>query len=467
MPTTNTTTIQATGGSPDYTTIAAWEAATDNDLVTADTVEIGQIISNENYNESVTIAGATTDATRYRKLTVHDDNWHKGTYATTGIAHMLGNPSGRFIFVDEDYFMVERMLFSHVGQSPDNSDECIRVEFDAVGVVTSRCIARGDGSTDDCDGFYVNGGASGTGSWSIDNCLVYDFARAAITAQFYNSAHDSSTYTINVDHVTADNIGESGEDLGGGIAVQGHSGAASTVNINAYNNVVTGTSATGPDCYEDSQAGGLTVNWTGTHNATDDGSLTTVGMATNAQENLTRADIFTAPDSDDYTPAASEALEDNGTNRQDSEPDSRQDFSTDITGATRGTTGVEIGCYAIASGSEHTLLADDAESASEVTSPSIGQEHALLAADAESASEVTTPAVGQVHALLADDTESASETSSPAVGQTHALLADDAESCVRGHSPGGRSDARPACGRRRERLRDIKPGSGAGARSTR
>jgi len=79
-------------------------------------------------------------------------------------------------------------------------------------------------------------------------------------------------------------------------------------------------------------------------------------------------------------------------------------------------------------GQKHILLADDVESSSEVTTPSVGQEHGLLANDVESASEVTSPAIGQEHALLANDIESASEFSSPAVGQEHALLANDIES---------------------------------------
>ncbi|MCP4000338.1 MAG: hypothetical protein GY727_05460 [Gammaproteobacteria bacterium] len=81
-----------------------------------------------------------------------------------------------------------------------------------------------------------------------------------------------------------------------------------------------------------------------------------------------------------------------------------------------------------ASSSEHTLLANDVESASEVSVPAVGQEHAILANDVESASEVSSPAVGQVHVLLADDVQSTSELTSPAVGQEHALLADDVES---------------------------------------
>jgi hypothetical protein len=74
------------------------------------------------------------------------------------------------------------------------------------------------------------------------------------------------------------------------------------------------------------------------------------------------------------------------------------------------------------------LLADDIESASNVTAPAIGQEHALTATSIESASEVTAPVVGQEHTLLADDIESASELTNPAASHIHVLSANDVES---------------------------------------
>lgn len=108
--------------------------------------------------------------------------------------------------------------------------------------------------------------------------------------------------------------------------------------------------------------------------------------------------------------------------------------------------------YPASGGTTNNLLANDVESSSELSSPSIGQVHALLASDIESSSEVSTPSVttdgtddllandvesssevssptlSQAHALLASDIESASEISSPVAGQEHALLGNDAES---------------------------------------
>ncbi len=86
-------------------------------------------------------------------------------------------------------------------------------------------------------------------------------------------------------------------------------------------------------------------------------------------------------------------------------------------------------------GQEHALLADDVESASEVTNPAVGQEHALLATDIESASEVTNPALAESNVLLAEDVESASEVTAPSIGQEHALNAADVESASEVENP--------------------------------
>ena len=76
----------------------------------------------------------------------------------------------------------------------------------------------------------------------------------------------------------------------------------------------------------------------------------------------------------------------------------------------------------------HNLTADDVESASGVSTPSIGQVHGLSASDVQSTSEVDAPAIGQVHGLTATSVESASQVSTPALGQVHALTASGVES---------------------------------------
>lgn len=81
------------------------------------------------------------------------------------------------------------------------------------------------------------------------------------------------------------------------------------------------------------------------------------------------------------------------------------------------------------------LLADDVQSTSEVSSPSVGQKHILNATDVQSTSEVSSPAVGQVHGLSATSVQSTAEVSSPNIAIVSALLANDIESASEVTSP--------------------------------
>jgi len=100
---------------------------------------------------------------------------------------------------------------------------------------------------------------------------------------------------------------------------------------------------------------------------------------------------------------------------------------------------------------EHTLNADDLQSPSQLSKPAAtdvapqvranvswaqlrsefaGTEDDVLADDLESASEVSTPDVGQEHALLADDLESTSEVSSVIVYENLNRLLPDADTSI-------------------------------------
>lgn len=88
-------------------------------------------------------------------------------------------------------------------------------------------------------------------------------------------------------------------------------------------------------------------------------------------------------------------------------------------------------------GTTDSLSADDVQSTSEVSSPSLGQIHALTATSVQSTSNVTSPNIGQIHVLDATDVQSTSEVGSPAitVSSQHDLLADDVQSTSQVSSP--------------------------------
>jgi hypothetical protein len=82
----------------------------------------------------------------------------------------------------------------------------------------------------------------------------------------------------------------------------------------------------------------------------------------------------------------------------------------------------------VVSGTTNDLLADNLQSTSSVSTPTLGQTHGLLANDLQTTSSLSTPTVGQVHVLLADNLQSASSLSTPSISQTHVLLADNLQS---------------------------------------
>jgi hypothetical protein len=68
-----TTTVKTIGSGGDYTTLASWEAGAPANLVTADQIWQGQLISAatniSGTGTLLTVAGSTTDSTRYKELT--------------------------------------------------------------------------------------------------------------------------------------------------------------------------------------------------------------------------------------------------------------------------------------------------------------------------------------------------------------------------------------------------------------
>jgi len=78
MPTTVVKTIRASGG--DYTTLTAWEAANQGNLVTADEIRVAECYDDwaTGLDDKLVIDGSTTDATRYLMITVAAGHRHSG-----------------------------------------------------------------------------------------------------------------------------------------------------------------------------------------------------------------------------------------------------------------------------------------------------------------------------------------------------------------------------------------------------
>ena len=115
MPTTTTSTISQSG-TPDYSTLQSWEDAAPANLVTSDVVWQGVIQQpDDNFSESLSITGGTTDATRYKELTVadgasiFDDNTNELRYNESVGASVTYAFGSATINCNENYFRVSRL----------------------------------------------------------------------------------------------------------------------------------------------------------------------------------------------------------------------------------------------------------------------------------------------------------------------------------------------------------------------
>ena len=355
----NTRTVGAAG--KDHTTISSavsWFQS--NHDFDTDGIGTISIEDNSEYNENVSISGiaGTVSATAYLKITVAEANRHSGV-AGTGHARVRGSSNGSHVFtVSQDYTVIEHLEIQQ--DSAGGSDEGVRITGNIDDVLISKCIIWTDSAAGDTDGVYTG---NWNASYSIDNCILYGWKRGGIHLQEYSGG---ATQTVNIDNCTLIGCGNGGTDEGS--IVSRDAGGGCTLNI--YNTA--SLDAVGGRDYLSYL--GSPSTWAGSHNADSDGSLTTVGITTNAQQNLTTSDTTQSTGSYFVVNSLTAGSEDflllddsagnkaygNATNRVGSEPDSRQDFSLDIAGNTRSTTSPspDIGASEYTTGGAFTLTAD-------------------------------------------------------------------------------------------------------------
>jgi len=320
-----------------YTTIAGWEAASD----VSTGFWKGELKDTTAYG-GVTIAGVTgtPSISNYVWLSATSGNKHSGKSGTTH-ARIEAKGAGA-VTISDDFTRIDDIEIRLAGSN--NSDEAIRITANTNDVLISRCILWTNTTQVDKDGVYTGNWAA---SYSIDNCIIYGFYRAGLNIQNYSTT--STTQDVNIDYCTIVKCGSSGETESSGI--NSRTGTGGINNIAVYNTGCFDTASTYDDFGNATESG--TTNWSGTNNASSDASLTSRGIATNAQESLTTSDttqssgsyaVFQSKtvSSEDYQlldEAAGNLLIGNAVNRVGSEPDARQDFSLDIVGNTRNTTG--------------------------------------------------------------------------------------------------------------------------------
>lgn len=350
-------------GTGDYTSIAAWNNAAEHaSTINGGDIYKGVISDNNAYNESITINAGSPTSSAYTWLTVASANRHAGVW-DTGKARITYDGGNTAVFqLESDYVFLEWLqIHRPASGSIGDSDEGIRVTSTAdTGCLISRCIIWTDEEdTNDLNGIYI-------GNWSItslyiDHCVVYGWTRSGLHAQMFSGSPNQQWY---VDHCAIAFCGEPGETEASCMAINVASGAASAT-IDSYNSWYLGD-VDGGDPRElndlnhigsgsgtldgSNNAYGtvdtaLTLNWTSSQVATSEVPVdsNTAGevIITDATAPVTSATDLTPQD------LANNILLTNGTDRQGSEPDARQDFSVDIAGNSRGTTDVDIGPWQI------------------------------------------------------------------------------------------------------------------------
>lgn len=354
------------GGGGDYTTIAAWEAATN--LNGGADIWQGVISDNSAYDESVTFGSTGGSSTSYQHLTVASGNRHAGVWSTSRARIDYSGSNTAVFELTDPYGFLEWLQIYRGGANMGSSDEGVRVSDNNC--LISRCIIWTDDLTEiNNDGIHMStafrDSAVGPDCY-IDHCVIYGWHRCGIFVNFPEADID-----IYVDHCSISYNRDSGESVIGANVMAGDIGDTSFGAYHLYNNNVAGHIAdlTGNDRAEVMYDSGLTVSTlNGSHNVRTTGFATPYDIDTDNSTNWQDAADGTtdsAPASSgayvtdytgvttfDFTPVdhANNVLLANGTDRQGSEPEARQDFSTDITGASRPTNNVDIGPFQISSG---------------------------------------------------------------------------------------------------------------------
>lgn len=188
MPTTVTKSIGSAGGR-DYSTIQAWEDALPASLVTADTIQIGEIYNDSEFTVAgqTTIGGETTDATRYIALTVtagqsFQDNANVRTNAlkynaSNGAAIRRTSNYGSAFVVNANYTRLIRLQIKHGGNPTgfglDATATNIILKYLIVEALNTAIVFKSSGGVG-VNLIAINRGTAGDGMAIQDGATVFN-----------------------------------------------------------------------------------------------------------------------------------------------------------------------------------------------------------------------------------------------------------------------------------------------------
>lgn len=157
------------GGDPDYSSLATWEAATDNDLSSIG-ISTLECYDSQTHNDSVDIAGATnTDATHYRRIRSAPScaTPFAGKDGTGATLDYSGSAS-RTVAITEAYSRAEQMTIRYSGSYGSTS---VALSLGAAGAKAVFCVIPNCINT---NASYVCRSVSVAGLGAIAyGCIVY------------------------------------------------------------------------------------------------------------------------------------------------------------------------------------------------------------------------------------------------------------------------------------------------------
>ncbi len=159
-------TIRASGG--DYTTLSAWEAGEQRNLVTADEIAVAVCYDDwpSGLSDELDINGWTTDATRYVRVTVAEGHRHNGIIGAG--FHIRKEPTGSSVLINRHRY--SRFEWLDVEQlSTGTFKYCYRA-YAQPDVLFFSCIGKNRTATTDVGVFFSDGG----GSFQAWQCLAYE-----------------------------------------------------------------------------------------------------------------------------------------------------------------------------------------------------------------------------------------------------------------------------------------------------
>jgi hypothetical protein len=181
---TITKTVKSSGG--DYTSLSAWEAGEQGDLVSQNEIAQAECYAMQD-TTAVTVDGWTTDATRYIEITVPTAERHSGVWDATKY-RLVVNVDGSVLYCAEDFYRVKGVQV-HNTRTTGNPEGFNSYTATAGAVhYYSYCISRGAGSNATSRGFNLR-----VNTGYVWNNLAYDWTGGSNSAGIRQNGNSGFT----------------------------------------------------------------------------------------------------------------------------------------------------------------------------------------------------------------------------------------------------------------------------------